>query len=710
MRLFSLVLLFFINALSGNAQTQISGVVTDQKDQIIAGANVFIKGTFDGGTTDSTGKFLFNTFSSDTLILIASYIGYEKYTKVLTQGTQDLICRLNEKVNALNAVSITAGTIAVSDKARSVVMKPLDIVTTAGGLADITGALVTLPGVVKVGNDGRLFVRGGDASETGIYFDGLRVGNAYGTTTSGLPTRNRFNPSLFKGVFFSTGGFSAEYGDALSSVLVLETIDKPARNQIDLSLMSVGAAASITRMNDNQSVTAELAYTDLQPYQNWIGQHFDFERAPRTVQGQAVYRHSLDDDGLLKGFVQSSWSNLVIWQPQPGKPGRGNRISVENDFGFGEITYKKSLNAKWRSAGGVSLSRNVDHIKIDSARYRIKANLLHVKQKFTHFYSDALQLKTGVEVLSHAYSESDRNADADRGFSSWRTAAFAEVEWLLSNSFSFRGGLRGHYLTQNGSFAIEPRMGAAFCPYPKGNISFAAGYFSQSADARVILANPEISGARARHLQLSFQHGDGDRIFRLEGYLKKYSHLPLLENGLYQADGAGFANGVDAFFRDNITFKNLDYWITYSFVHSRRSYGNYQSKVQPPFAPTHNLAIVGKYWIPSWKSLLGATLSWNSGYPYENPNLRGTMESISPNYTSLSLNWSYLWRDNLIIHLACNNITGRENIYGYRYADKADDAGFFAGLAQGQPATRFVFIGIFWTISEAKHANQLNNL
>lgn len=709
MRHLSIFILLF-TALSANAQTQISGKVTDQKGQSIPGVNVYIKGTFDGSTTRADGQFAFQTASRDSLVLIASFIGYQNYEEYLRNQTQGLVCQLKEKVNELNAVSITAGTIDVSDEAKSMVMKPLDIVTTAGALADITGALTTLPGAIKVGNDGRLFVRGGDASETAIYFDGLRVANAYGTTTSGLPTRNRFNPSLFKGTFFSTGGYSAEYGDALSSVLALETIDKPVRNQTDLSFMSVGGSAATTFVDEKQSVSAELSYTDLRPYQKLIKQEFDFESAPQALQGQALYRHTLGDDGILKGFVQGSHSKLIIWQPRPGESGRGQRISIENNFGFGNISYKKPLSAKWLNEGGVSLSHNVDHTEIDSAKYQQEDNLMHIKQKFTHYFSDALKLKTGAEVFLRDYSQTNKNLNLSQGYDDARPAAFAEAEWLLSNSLSFRGGVRGWYATQNGDYALEPRIAAAFRPYPKGNISFAAGTFSQDADADVVVQAPGIKDAHAKHLQLSFQHGDGDRLFRIEGYLKKYADLALIENGVYHSAGAGVAKGFDMFFRDNVTFKNLDYWITYNYVHSRRSYDQYPSDVQPSFAPTHNLAVVAKYWVADWKSLIGGTFSWNSGYTYDNPNLEGQMESLSPNYASLSLNWSYLWRENLIVHFACNNVTGRENIYGYQYANQSDVNGQFASLPQGQPAARFFFVGVFWTISKDKQANQLNNL
>lgn len=306
-----LFLLLFISALTGYSQTQVSGKVINQNFEPISDANVYLKNSYDGTTTDSIGNFHFETSLKDSLVLIVSAMGYEQLEKPLIDKTQDLFCQLNP-VNDLNVVLITAGQMEISNKNKSVVMKPLDVLTTSGALANITNALSTLPGTANVGNDGRLFVRGGDATETGIYFDGLRVANAYGTTTSGLPTRNRFDPKLFKGMFFSTGGYSAEYGNALSSVLALQTIDRPIRNQTDIALMSVGDSVGTSVVGKKQSISGELAYTDLQPYQSLIKQNFDFERAPQNFQGRALYRHDLGKDGLLKSFVQLSQFSICL--------------------------------------------------------------------------------------------------------------------------------------------------------------------------------------------------------------------------------------------------------------------------------------------------------------------------------------------------------------------------------------------------------------
>ena len=98
----------------------------------------------------------------------------------------------------------------------------------------------TLPGTQSVGEDGRLFVRGGEADETQTYVDGIRVAQPYGASAQNLPTRGRFSPLLFSGISFSTGGYSAEYGDALSSVLLLNTEDEPDQNKTNMAFMTVG--------------------------------------------------------------------------------------------------------------------------------------------------------------------------------------------------------------------------------------------------------------------------------------------------------------------------------------------------------------------------------------------------------------------------------------------------------------------------------------
>lgn len=104
---------------------------------------------------------------------------------------------------------ITAGTFEASDRRAAAVLTSLDVVTTASANGDVTGALKTRPGAQQVGESEGLFVRGGTAAETTIFIDGTLVTRFFFQSGPNIAGYGRFNPFLFKGTVFSTGGYSA---------------------------------------------------------------------------------------------------------------------------------------------------------------------------------------------------------------------------------------------------------------------------------------------------------------------------------------------------------------------------------------------------------------------------------------------------------------------------------------------------------------------
>jgi len=261
-------LLFFLSTAAIFSQNTISGIVVDQKNKPVAGANVYLDGTYDGGSSDEDGRFSFTTTETGNQTLVVSFLIFEtSKTLIDVADFKDRTIKMRESVNSLDAVEVTAGTMNSGDKARVSVLKPLDIVTTAGSAGDIVAALQTLPGTQSVGEDGRLFVRGGEADETQTFVDGIRVAQPYGAQTNNLPTRGRFSPFLFSGISFSTGGYSAEYGEALSSVLLLNTEDDPNQNKTDIALMTVGLGLGHTQKWKKSSLSLNTSYINLAPYQ-----------------------------------------------------------------------------------------------------------------------------------------------------------------------------------------------------------------------------------------------------------------------------------------------------------------------------------------------------------------------------------------------------------------------------------------------------------
>src|SRR5690606_35211049 len=282
------------------AQTIISGTVSDNNGMPIIGANVYLDGTYDGSTSGENGKFSFETSEKGTKILMVSFVSFETFSLAADiSQMKNLKIELREDVNSLETVTISAGSFSAGDNSKISVLKPLDIVTTASALGDFVGALQTLPGTTTVAEDGRLFVRGGDATETQIFIDGIRVFTPYSPTTNNIPTRGRYSPFLFDGITFSTGGYSAEFGQALSSVLLLNTIDEPDQEKTDIGIMSVGASLGHTELWDTSSLSVNGSYINLAPYVALFPDRNEWIKPFQGGSGEAVFR-KVFQSGLLK--------------------------------------------------------------------------------------------------------------------------------------------------------------------------------------------------------------------------------------------------------------------------------------------------------------------------------------------------------------------------------------------------------------------------
>jgi hypothetical protein len=698
--------LFLLFNLLTHAQTRISGRVSSTKGETLIGANIYLENTYDGTSAKTDGTFSFTTAQSGDQVLVVSSLGFEEQKITIHCNGEKLVLQiaLKESFNQLKAVSITAGNIEASDEERSVMLKPLDIVTTAGATGDITGALQTLPGTATVGNDGRLFVRGGAANETALFFDGLKVNNAYGSSLSGIPTRTRFSPQLFTGTFFSTGGYSAEYGQALSSVLALNTIDMPLRTQTDIDVMTVGGGISHTQRWGNTAATASLDYLNLTPYQNLVPQNLQWEKAPQNLNAEVLLRHKFSKRSLLKVFYANQSAQLGVYQAMPGE-NTPTLVNLNNRFHYGNLNYEQAWGTRWLLNTGVAYSLNQDYTNMDTLDLKERESLFHLKSTLSYFPHPKLSLRTGVEHYAQRFAQTI--SVGSRAIDLPLSSSFAEANYHINDALALKAGIRGEYFQQQ--LHLMPRLAAALRLAEHHQLSAAYGTFLQQQSSDVLIQQPTLNAAKSEHYVLSYQFTNEGRTFRAEAFVKNYEQL-LTNTNSFASNGLGKAQGFDLFYRDRKSVDNLDFWITYSFIDSKRQYANFSTQVQPGFAPTHNFSLVGKYWVKYLRSQIGMSFSLNDGYTYDNPNLPGEMESKTKPFNSLSLNWSYLPRENLIIHFAVNNVLGTKNVFGYRYSETPNAQNQFTGIAMEQAADRFFFIGIFYTLSSDKKANQLNNL
>ncbi|PJJ07177.1 outer membrane cobalamin receptor [Flavobacterium sp. 1] len=702
------------------SQNTISGKITNEKGKPIAGASIYIEGTYDGATSSGTGEFSFETTATGNQFLIVSFLIYDTYKQEIDVANfKNQTVKLRENVNALDAVIVTAGTLESGNKARVSVLKPLDIVTTAGSAGNIVAALQTLPGTQTVGEDGRLFVRGGEASETQTFVDGIRVAQPYGASTNNLPTRGRFSPFLFSGISFSTGGYSAEYGEALSSVLLLNTQDEPDQNKTDISFMTVGLGLGNTQKWKKSSLSVNTAYINLAPYQAVIPQDVDWNSPYQSLSGETVYRYHFTN-GIFKLYAAFDSSKFDLNQKNINFEDK-IRTDLNNNNFYLNASYNGTFGTGWHLISGISYGYNTNKVKFNESDVDSDENAAQLKLKLKKHFSNYFNLSFGADYFITKFNENfDDNIalKASNGYDSNIAAFYTEGDILFSKYLALKVGLR---LSNNSLLEetnIAPRASVAYKVSRSSQFSFAYGDFTQTPVVDYIKYSKyhQFESEKARHYILNYQFTKPGQTFRAEGYYKDYSNLVQYDtkeiqyNSFFSNNGSGYAKGLDLFWRDSNLYKNLEYWISYSYIDSERDYKNFPTMATPNFIANHSLSIVTKYFITDWKSQIGFTNSFSTGRPYNNPNETKFMNGKTKSYNSLSFNWAYLLTTQKILYFSVSNILGSQNVYGYDYAKLPDANGVYNRQAVTPTADRFFFVGFFWTISQNKNDNQLKNL
>ena len=375
------ILILFITITSGLSAQSITGIVKDKSGNVLPGANIYIENTFSGSSSNASGNFNFIFSDTGSYNLIVEFLGFKTHTQAISlKGTdENFKIILDEKFNELKAVVITAGSYGTGKSEKALVMSSLDMVTTAGSLGDINAAMRSLPGTSNNGESGKLFVHGGEGTETGTYIDGIYVHQPYTSSAPNMAVRGRFNPFMFSGTSFSTGGYSAEYGQALSSVLSMNTNDMPDENSANISLMTIGGDLAATQMWDKGAVTASFNYVNLKPYMQLIPQNYEWNQEPVAYGGKVSFRQKTKGSGMFKLFGSMDQSNLSQYQISRDGSNTQTNTDVVNNNVFVNTNWRGSLSNKWFTTIGTSYTINTDKFTRGNTILEQKLTGNHVK-------------------------------------------------------------------------------------------------------------------------------------------------------------------------------------------------------------------------------------------------------------------------------------------------------------------------------------------
>lgn len=715
----------FINVHSFG-QTTLKGKILDEKGKGLPGANISLKGSYDGATADADGNFQFKTSEKNEQLLNVTFVGYETHNQTinLKNGLIELIIKMKETANELNTVTVTAGTFEASDEKKTTLIKPIDIVTTAGGGADITQTMTLLtPGSQRNGESTGMFVRGGSAQESKILIDGLTIQNAFNTPSPDVSARSRFAPFQFKGSAFSTGGYSAQYGQALSAVLQMNTTDLATESGYVVNLNLAQASVGYTQLSDNHSINGTIAYNNLTPLFAVYPQNVDWLKIPEQINVSTSYRlkPSVSENFKADIIYGKSASGMVFKNPDDNN--KLTEFGIKNDNLLITSTYQKSLDkeALWVLKSGASYSYNLDDLRAGAIKLGKTEQRSQFRSTITRSFEGNNNLLMGMEGHSANYGmmiDTTGQIEAKKynySLTDNYGALFTESDFYITRKLAGRIGVRGEYSSLASGFNFAPRFSLAYKTGLYSQVSMAGGKFYQTPDHQYYYRNKTLQYESATHAVLNYQIIKNKRTFRVEGYYKNYDNLvreyPVKQgyfdvspqrfpNGKTDNSGYGLAQGVDVFFRDSKSFKNGDLWVNYSYCDSKRLFGNYLVEAQPTFVSNHNLNVVYKHFIAKPMMTVSATYSYTSGRPYYNPNNPNFLSERTPDVHNASLWVNYLTNikgNFMVIYLSVDNVLGSERIYNYRYSDDGKTR-----TSITPAANRMILVGTYITISKKK--------
>jgi vitamin B12 transporter len=719
------------------SQVTISGVVKDNKGRILAGATITLKGTYDGTVTDSVGNFSFKTFEKGDKMLSASMVGnktVEQKISIQKDNIQiDFV--LKEEVNELTAVMVTAGAFEASDKKRAAaVLTPLDIVTTGGANGDISSAVKTLPGAQQVGEQEGLFVRGGAGYETKQFIDGTLVNNPFYTSTPDIASRGRFSPMLFKGTVFSTGGYSALYGQALSSVLILESIDLPEQSQASASIspLFLGGGFQQLAKKKNSSWGVNYGYTNLAVYFGIVKQKPDYFKVPQLHNGDANFRIKTKR-GIIKYYTTFGTLQTGLRRPDIDSLGIKDAFSIENLNWYNNLSWRENLAHGWKMNLGLGYSLNRDDIQQQlqdqqNTPKTFTQTYLQTKNFSLHQRQDLSQIKlvmekklSGISVIrfgsEYQYSW---NRGTYNNYTSLLTdsynALFSEADLYITNDLAAKLGVRAERSSIIDKMNVAPRFSLAYKTGKNAQVSVAYGEFYQKPENLQLMQTTQLGYTRATHYIANFQKMNKDFTFRAEVFYKKYNDL-VKTVPTYNNNGTGYAQGFELFWRDKKTVKNLDYWVSYSYLDTKRDFLNYPAQIIPTFAAKHTLSVVTKRWVNEWKTGFNFTYTFATGRPYYNLQNNGITgktdiadQGITKEYHNLGFSMNYVptigksTKNFIVLVASVTNVLGAKPVYGYNYS--------YNGMnkeAVTPPAPRFFFIGAFFSWGVDRTQDAINN-
>ena len=282
---------------------------------------------------------------------------------------------MRERATAIDEVVVAASSYHFGKSDNFKTMDALDVVMAGNSCGDIVAALQSLPGTQKVGENGKLYVRGGESDECQTFVNGMHVLMPYSTNTENNAVRGRFSPFLFNGINFSLGGYGGEYGQALSSVLPMETTDMATSDKLGVSASLVDWNIGGTKAFAKSSLSFNSALTSMGLYNALSPDRYDWTRPYRKLSGEAQYKSELSATSVVKTYVGYDLTSV-------GQNIADRQLSLCEHNIYANATLKTNIGRGYTLFTGIansSVINDIDDALTHGDHYHNFRNEIHLK-------------------------------------------------------------------------------------------------------------------------------------------------------------------------------------------------------------------------------------------------------------------------------------------------------------------------------------------
>jgi CarboxypepD_reg-like domain/TonB-dependent Receptor Plug Domain len=632
----------------------IRGNVYDKNGgQPVPFANVILRGSTQGATTDLNGFFQISNVKMGDYTLFVSFIGYDSVEQRVTVAAGEIAYKsfyLTESAKNLETVEISARreerrTTSLVSKI-TVTQKEIKSLPSTGGEPDIAQYLTVIPGVLTTGDQGgQIYIRGGSPVQNKILLDGMTIYNPFHS----IGFFSIFETETIRSVDVLTGGFNAEYGGRVSAVVDLKTREG---NKTRLAGLVSGSPFQAKALLEGPILKLKDGGTS-------VSVLVTGKKSLLPETSKTLYKYASKDSAGLPFGYQDIYGKVSL------VAGGGSRVNI---FGFNftdDVNYTGIADLKSGTQGyganftlvpsglgmivGGGLTYSNYDISLDEGNGNPRTSKVGSFSGLLDFtiFGDKSELKYGAEIsgfstnvsfynpLIKSSTKQEQNTTEIAGFVRYRRTGKRTI---------IEPSLRIHSYTSLGETVVEPRFSAKFNASDRFRFKFSGGLFSQNLISTVsekdvvnlfvgFLSGPEESFfkpgtteavksklQKAVHAIGGFEFDVSKKLeLNVEAYYKNYTQLvdinrtkvKTTDNDYSSETGAAY--GIDMSAKYNA--KNFSLWATFSraFVNRYDGFQTYSTN----FDRRNNMNLIGTWsWGRKKEWEFAARWNYGSGFPF----------------------------------------------------------------------------------------------